>query len=138
MEAALVTFRTDPSSARGTGPARQGDFVIVGGLITGQHRERPALALSFDFEDWTQLVRRRLGADDWDRAGDALGRQMRVVFGLLDELGARATFFLLGITAARYPQLVEQIAQRGHEVACHGYAHLLVCNQTAGEFRSDV
>ena len=99
---------------------------------------RPALALSFDFEDWSQLVRRRLGAPDWDRPGEALERQMRVVFGLLDDVGARATFFLLGITAERYPHLVERIAERGDEVACHGHAHARVYDQTPDDFRRDV
>jgi polysaccharide deacetylase family protein (PEP-CTERM system associated) len=99
---------------------------------------RPALALSFDFEDWTQLVRRRLGSPDWDRPGEALERQMQVVFRLLDGLGANATFFLLGMTAARYPALVERIAARGDEIACHGYAHGRVYDQTPDEFRGDV
>jgi polysaccharide deacetylase family protein (PEP-CTERM system associated) len=105
---------------------------------TRPDERRPALALSFDFEDWLQLVRRRLGAADWDRRGDALERQMGVVFGLLDGLGARATFFLLGITAERYPHLVDRIAARGDELACHGYAHTPVHVQTAAAFREDV
>jgi polysaccharide deacetylase family protein (PEP-CTERM system associated) len=99
---------------------------------------RPALALSFDFEDWHQLVRRRLGRADWDRADGALERQTAAVLRLLDELGARATFFLLGITAARYPALVERVAASGHELACHGYAHARVYDQAPDEFRRDV
>jgi polysaccharide deacetylase family protein (PEP-CTERM system associated) len=105
---------------------------------TGTDGDRPALALSFDFEDWLQLVRRRLGAPDWDRPAEMLERQMRIVFGLLDDLGARATFFLLGITAERYPHLVERVAARGDEVASHGYAHAPVSGQTAAAFREDV
>ena len=102
----------------------------------GVHK-RP-LALSFDFEDWMQLVRRRLGATDWDTATEGFERQMQVIFGLLTELDARATFFLLGITAARYPHVVEQIAERGDEIACHGYRHSAVYAQSPDEFRSDV
>jgi polysaccharide deacetylase family protein (PEP-CTERM system associated) len=100
--------------------------------------DRPALALSFDFEDWMQLVRRRLGQPGWDQVTEPLGRQMDVVFALLDELGVRATFFLLGITAERYPALVERIAARGDEIACHGYAHARVYDQTPDGFRDDV
>jgi len=107
--------------------------------MTGDaYGDRPALALSFDFEDWTQLVRRRLGSANWDRPGAALERQMQVVFGLLDDLDANATFFLLGMTAARYPALVERIAARGDEIACHGYAHARVYEQTPDEFWRDV
>jgi len=96
------------------------------------------LLLSFDFEDWHQLVHRRLGRPDWDSPGDALERQAGAIFDLLEELGARATFFVLGMTAERYPDLVREIAGRGHELACHGYAHERVHMQSPDEFRSDV
>jgi polysaccharide deacetylase family protein (PEP-CTERM system associated) len=98
---------------------------------------RPLL-LSFDFEDWHQLVHRRLGMHDWDTRRPALQRQTRVIFDLLDELGAKATFFVLGLSAKNYPHLVTELAARGNEVACHGYAHERVYEQTPGEFRRDV
>ncbi|MGH9089456.1 MAG: polysaccharide deacetylase family protein [Acidimicrobiales bacterium] len=41
----------------------------------------------------------------------------------LDELGLRATFFLLGGAVARHPALVGEITRRGHEVGTHGYTH---------------
>jgi polysaccharide deacetylase family protein (PEP-CTERM system associated) len=50
----------------------------------------------------------------------------------------RATFFVLGWVAERYPSLVKEIQARGHEVACHGYAHQCVFNQGQEEFREDV
>jgi len=50
----------------------------------------------------------------------------------------RATFFILGWVAERYPKLVKEIHARGHEVACHGYAHQVIFNQTKKEFREDV
>lgn len=50
----------------------------------------------------------------------------------------KATFFILGWIAERYPGLVRDIAAQGHEVASHGYRHELVTNQTPDEFRTDV
>jgi len=100
--------------------------------------ERPRLLLSIDFEDWHQLVHRRLGFEDWDRRHAALERQTAQLLELLDELEARATFFLLGMTTAKYPDLVAEIVRRGHEPASHGYAHLRVYDQTRDEFRADV
>jgi polysaccharide deacetylase family protein (PEP-CTERM system associated) len=94
--------------------------------------------LTFDFEDWHQLVHRGLGRDDWDKRGHALERQAAAIFALLDELGAKATFFVLGMTAERYPDLVRAIAEQGHELACHGYAHRRVPTQSPEEFREDV
>ena len=98
----------------------------------------PTLLLSIDLEDWHQLVHRRLGRADWDRPDAAFVPQVRAILDLLDELGARATFFLLGMTVANYPDLVREIVARGHEPASHGYAHVRVHEQTRDGFRDDV
>ncbi|QJS08567.1 polysaccharide deacetylase family protein [Streptomyces argyrophyllae] len=41
----------------------------------------------------------------------------------LDELGARATFFVLGEQAVRHPALVRETVRRGHELGVHGWTH---------------
>ncbi|HKB20206.1 MAG TPA: polysaccharide deacetylase family protein [Gaiellaceae bacterium] len=96
------------------------------------------ILLSFDFEDWHQLVHRGLGHESWDTRGHALERQTAAIFELLAELGARATFFVLGITAERYPDLVRAIAAGGHDLACHGHDHRRVRTQSRDEFKGDV
>jgi polysaccharide deacetylase family protein (PEP-CTERM system associated) len=98
---------------------------------------KPAL-LTIDVEDWHQLVHRRLGRDDWDQARPEFPRQMAALFELLEELGAKATFFLLGMTVARYPEMAREIAERGYEIGSHGYAHRRVYTQSESEFRDDV
>jgi len=42
---------------------------------------------------------------------------------MLDELNIRATFFVVADVTEHYPGLVPQIAERGHEIACHGLHH---------------
>lgn len=42
---------------------------------------------------------------------------------LLERHGVRATFFVPGYTAHRYPEVVRTIASEGHEIAHHGYLH---------------
>ena len=100
--------------------------------------DETSLLLSIDFEDWHQLVRRTAGQPDWDVAGAALERQTVAVLDLLDELGATATFFFLGVTARRYPALVREVVARGHEPACHGFAHERVYRQEQPDFAADV
>jgi peptidoglycan/xylan/chitin deacetylase (PgdA/CDA1 family) len=100
--------------------------------------EKPRLLLSIDFEDWHQLVHRRLGFAGWDRPHGALERQTSYLLDLLDDLGAHATFFLLGMTVDNHRDLVAEIVRRGHEPACHGYAHARVYDQTADELRADL
>ena len=61
------------------------------------------------------------------------------VLDLLARHGARATFFLIGIRAARAPAVVRAIAEAGHEVANHSWSHrsLWLCGprRTAEEVR---
>lgn len=99
---------------------------------------RPTLLLSIDYEDWHQLVRRRVGASNWDEPGPALRRQTDALLALLDELHARATFFVLGMAARAHPELLDRIVAAGHEIGCHGDAHLPVHTQTPDEFGADL
>jgi polysaccharide deacetylase family protein (PEP-CTERM system associated) len=99
---------------------------------------RHTLLLSVDFEDWHQLVHRRVGASGWERPGPALARQTATLLELLEELDLKATFFVLGMAARAYPDLVEDVAARGHEIGCHGDGHALVHTQTPHEFEADL
>ena len=42
---------------------------------------------------------------------------------ILDRFQARATFFLIGTQAEKYPHLVTEILARGHDIANHTYTH---------------
>jgi len=42
---------------------------------------------------------------------------------VLDEFGVSATFFLIGEQAAQHPELVREIARRGHTLGNHTYHH---------------
>lgn len=46
------------------------------------------------------------------------------VLQILEEAGAKATFFLLGKNVQAYPLLAHQIIDAGHSIGNHGYAHL--------------
>jgi len=59
------------------------------------------------------------------------------ILDLLDRHGVKATFFILGWVAERYPKLIREIIARGHEPACHSYWHRLIYRLTPGEFRDD-
>ena len=100
--------------------------------------DQRTLLLSVDFEDWHQLVRRRIGVRGWEQPGPALARQTEALLRLLDEIGARATFFVLGMAARAHPELLEQVVAHGHEIGCHGDVHLPVHSQSAGEFAADL
>lgn len=51
------------------------------------------------------------------------GDQTLRILDLLDEYNAKATFFLVGIWVDKYPELVKEIAARGHEIGNHSDSH---------------
>jgi len=57
---------------------------------------------------------------------------------LFDELDIRGTFFMLGVVAEALPELASRIANRGHEVASHGYSHRLVYDMTPELFKEEI
>jgi polysaccharide deacetylase family protein (PEP-CTERM system associated) len=55
----------------------------------------------------------------------------------LDGAGCKATFFTSACVAKQFPRLVREVAERGHEVACHSLRHRTVYKMTHQEFRED-
>lgn len=61
------------------------------------------------------------------------------ILALLEAEGAHATFFVLGEKAEKYPEIVREIARRGHTLALHGYHHdRLVALRGAARIRADI
>lgn len=46
------------------------------------------------------------------------------LLGLLEDHGVQATFFCQGENAERYPLLINQILEAGHQIGNHGYLHM--------------
>lgn len=57
---------------------------------------------------------------------------------LLDRYDIKATFFVLGWIADQNPELVREVARRGHEIASRGYYHRTIRQMTPTEFREDL
>lgn len=47
----------------------------------------------------------------------------RKILDLLDDAGAKATFFVVGHKAKLFPDVVKEIAERGHAIGIHSFAH---------------
>lgn len=56
-------------------------------------------------------------------AADGGTEELSAILALLNENGARATFFLTGAWARAHPDLARLIAKNGHELASHGMKH---------------
>jgi polysaccharide deacetylase family protein (PEP-CTERM system associated) len=97
-------------------------------------------ALSVDVEDYFQVSAfdRIVSRDRWTSFDSRVVANTQRLLDLFDETGVKGTFFTLGWVAAHHPQLVREIASRGHEVASHGYHHQLVYMLTPQQFHEDV
>ncbi|MGQ9475208.1 MAG: polysaccharide deacetylase family protein [Actinomycetota bacterium] len=92
----------------------------------------PILAMSVDVEPWWAS---KLAGGGWGPVDEGLPSQVRAILDLLDQVGGRATFFILGEVAERQPEIVAEVHRRGHEVASHGYDHTSLHRLTSREFR---
>lgn len=74
----------------------------------------------------------------WDSLPSRVGPNTERLLDLFDDASIKATFFILGWVAERQPDLALRVAERGHEIACHGYSHHLVHEQTPAQFLDDL
>lgn len=96
--------------------------------------------LSVDVEDYFQVeaFAKQISRSDWDRYPCRVVANTHRLLDLFDEFGAKATYFMLGWVANKFPGLAREIHERGHEVACHGFWHRPVYSMTPETFREDL
>ena len=97
-------------------------------------------AMTIDVEDYFHVsaFSDHIPRTSWDSLPCRVERNVDVILETLDETSARATFFVLGWIAERYPAMVRRIIASGHEIASHGYGHQRATEQNREEFRQDV
>lgn len=96
--------------------------------------------LSVDVEDWFQVGAFETVIDrkDWDGLTCRVERNCAEILALFDAAGVKGTFFALGWIAQRYPQMMRQIADAGHEIASHGWDHARVFTLGREAFAADI
>ena len=97
-------------------------------------------ALTIDVEEWfcVSNFETVIARSEWDRLESRVEASTETILDLLDKHGVKATFFVLGWLAEHHPELIREIAQRGHEIGAHGYEHRLVYRLSPGEFEEDL
>jgi polysaccharide deacetylase family protein (PEP-CTERM system associated) len=107
--------------------------------------------LTIDLEDWFQVenLRPLVPHSLWPSCESRVERNTHLILDSLDRFGCsgnggrpcsplKATFFVLGWVAERLPGLIRQVQARGHEVASHGYNHVLGSRCSTQELRKDI
>ncbi|MBS0545403.1 MAG: DUF3473 domain-containing protein [Proteobacteria bacterium] len=102
--------------------------------------ERITNAFTCDVEDYFQVsaLAPHFPRHTWEDVPCRVERNVERILQMLDDHGARGTFFTLGWIAERFPALVRRLADAGHEVASHGYAHERASALTPEAFKADI
>ena len=97
-------------------------------------------ALTIDVEDYFQVsaFAPHIRRSEWNTRECRIERNVGRILEMLAVQNTKATFFTLGWIAERYPQLVRQIVEQGHELASHGYGHERASDLTEVAFFADI
>jgi polysaccharide deacetylase family protein (PEP-CTERM system associated) len=115
-------------------PSAEGDSCSDGDLAASRH------LLTVNVEDYFHVapLKSVVQTEQWYRFERRVAANTRKALDLLAEHEVSATFFVLGSIAEEMPELVREIADRGHEVASKGYFHHSIRHFSREEFREDL
>ena len=97
-------------------------------------------SMTVDVEDWYHILDTPSAPalDQWERAESRIERNLPRLLEVFAQEGVQATFFWLGWLAQRHKDLVRRCIEGGHEVASHGYGHVLAYQVGPKAFQDDM
>jgi polysaccharide deacetylase family protein (PEP-CTERM system associated) len=97
-------------------------------------------AVSVDLEDYyhVEAFASRICRAGWGTFASRIRQNTKLTLDVLDRSKCRATFFILGWIAEREPKLIRELADAGHELACHSHFHRPLHTLRPSEFRADL
>jgi peptidoglycan-N-acetylglucosamine deacetylase len=96
-------------------------------------------AFTVDLEEWFHVCGvELLRFERWETLPSRVEPTTRWLLDALDRANVRATFFIVGWVAERFPQLVKAVRDAGHEIGSHSHAHRRVYELDAEAFRRDL
>jgi polysaccharide deacetylase family protein (PEP-CTERM system associated) len=94
-------------------------------------------ALTVDVEDAINLTMRNVFRTNMEPTIRVYDNVMYLL-DLFSEYNTFATFFILGEVANTYPELIKEIARRGHELGIHGYSHARYYHLSKEKVRDEI
>ncbi|MDC0495985.1 polysaccharide deacetylase family protein [Planktomarina temperata] len=95
--------------------------------------------LTFDIEDWFHILdlEETANVTDWHHYDSRIHVGLEKILSACSDANVHGTFFILGWIAKKYPRLINEIANLGHEIACHSNEHPLVYEIGKNKFKYD-
>ena len=96
--------------------------------------------LTFDIEEWFHILDNDSTKDEnkWLEYDVRIHENLDRILEFLQQFNLRATFFVVGWIAKKYPEVVIKIANCGYEIGSHTHMHQLMYNQTYNEVEEDL
>ena len=94
------------------------------------------ICFTVDMEDWYQGI--GLPFEQWNQYEKRIKIGHDKLLNLLQKHKTKATYFILGKVIEEFPELVQQVKDEGHELACHTYSHPFLYEITPDEFRKEI
>jgi peptidoglycan-N-acetylglucosamine deacetylase len=89
--------------------------------------------MSVDLEDYYC----DLPFSTWNRYSSRVVETTRTLLELFGKFNVTATFFTVGYIAEKFPELIEEVRGKGHEISSHSYSHLNLRNTNRHDFEQD-
>ncbi|UCG04004.1 MAG: polysaccharide deacetylase family protein [Candidatus Heimdallarchaeota archaeon] len=86
-------------------------------------RSEISVCLTFDFDADSAQIRQLEEPGRISKGLFAVRRGLPRILSLLNKHDIKATFFVCGWVAEKYPELTKEIVEKQHEIAAHGYLH---------------
>jgi peptidoglycan-N-acetylglucosamine deacetylase len=87
--------------------------------------QAPPNAFTVDLEEWFHVCGAppSLATAHWCDLPSRIRPTTRILLDLLNDADVRATFFVVGWIAERYPDVIQDVIAAGHEIGSHGHLH---------------
>jgi polysaccharide deacetylase family protein (PEP-CTERM system associated) len=96
--------------------------------------------LTFDIEEWFHILDNQStkSVREWSKYESRIHHNMDKIFNLLNKSDQKATFFIVGWIAEKYPEVVKKINEYGYEIGSHTHMHQLMYEQNKREVKEDL
>ncbi len=96
--------------------------------------------MSVDLESWVHRPIFKIPLHEQTKELDngLIVKSTDIILERFKQHNVRATFFVLGVVAEWYPDLIEKIAENGHEIGIHGYTHKDLGQHTKESFNDEI
>jgi polysaccharide deacetylase family protein (PEP-CTERM system associated) len=94
--------------------------------------------MTIDLEEWYHANYHDGFFDETDKYEVRIVKNTEKILDLFDKYDIKATFFVLGMEAEKFPELIKKISDKGHDMAVHGYTHDVLYDMSPDDFRKNI